>query len=165
MFFLALVSGCNNAQPGVADQPDDVADEPALYGGTWDVPDRDDLDDVDLPPGPEGDGYTLTAAPGMVLYSDPTSRTPLSAAAECGALVLACVEPEIRNVRGCLQNVEACPDDRPWESDNDLCCPSSCEATYLEARTDGLDEPDAITAALFGESPCSPGLADMRETR
>jgi hypothetical protein len=138
-----------------ATEPSGLVEEP-LYGGTWDPPTREMLADVALPLDGDGD---MVLMPGSTvgIIVDLEDRTPVTAAAECAALVTSCLDPQ-RNVLGCLQNVQVCDNDEPWLGDDPFCCPSACEDRYIELREDGREEADALTTALFGDAPCTPGL-------
>ncbi len=162
---LLLLAGCPDEPAPPPDDDDDTPTsgvEASLYSGDWSIPDRSAFTTIELPPGPDGTGYTVVQTPQGTLVMDPSRRTPLSAAAECGALVVACYEPGVRTRRGCFDNVAVCPDDTPWDGDEPYCCPASCAALYVQHREAGLNEPDAVVATLLGEEPCSPGLADWR---
>ena len=138
--------------------------EDSLYSGDWAVPDRSAFDVLELPPGPGGAGYSLVRTPDTSLIMDPERRTPLSAAAECVALIVACYEPGVRTRRGCFDNVAVCPDDTPWDGDEPYCCPASCAAIYVQHRNAGLNQPDAVVATVLRDGSCAPGLDDWRRS-
>ena len=121
----------------------------------------EELKDIDLPPGPDGTGYTLMATNDGFLVADPEDRTPISAAAECTALILACVEPNVRNLRGCFEAAPVCSSDTPWTGDDTMCCHKSCADRYVELREDGLDEAAAAITAIHGPEACSPGVDEL----
>ncbi len=144
---------------GVPDggSPRDLGEDP-VYSGSFEEPRREWLQGLGLPPGPGGTGYALFDLPIGTMIIDPDDRGPVSAAAECAAMVLACWEPDLRNYAGCLGHIRHCPDDRPWESDGPLCCSSECEPRYQELRRQGLEPAHALTAAIWDDPSCMPGL-------
>jgi hypothetical protein len=133
---------------------DGVVEDP-VYSGNWDVPVRSDLYSLDLPTNEDGD-YVLVSQGDAQLVANPDDRDAISAAAECGAVVLACLAPD-RNLLGCLQNVPTCDSDTPWTGDG-FCCDASCEDAYVELRLDGAVEADALSGAVFGPNSCMPGV-------
>jgi hypothetical protein len=122
------------------------------------VPDRSVLDTLPLPPGPNGAGFTWLGTADGTLVIDPSRRSPVSAAAECAAFVLACFRPGARNWAGCFEAAPPCPSDTPWLGDGAICCPSACAARYQALRQSGLDGPTAVTRAIWDEPSCIPGL-------
>ena len=125
----------------------------STYSGTWTVPTWDILDDLELPPGPDGTGYMLLPGRGeQALWADPSIRDEVTDAAACSAILLACVSPPERNVLGCLENAPTCP------AGDDFCCPASCSVAYNRARSNGLGESDAAVEAIFGEDSCIEGM-------
>ena len=84
-------------------------DGPSTLEVTWEVPEREMLLGLDIPRTQDG-AYII----GPDQVADPADRTPLSAAAECGAAVLACYEPaEGRDIEACLGAVPTCDTDTP----------------------------------------------------
>lgn len=136
---------------------DGTVEEP-LYSGEWDTPQREQLYSMDLPTNEDGD-YVLITQGDAQLVANPDDRDAISAAAECGAVVLACLSPE-RNILGCLQNVPVCDSDEPWTGDG-FCCDASCEDAYVDLRLDGAVEADALTRAIFGTDSCMPGFTEL----
>jgi hypothetical protein len=134
----------------------DTPTEP--YSGDWEVPKREQLLDLDLPPNPNGPGYVIGGDHGGLLIADPANRTPLSAAGECAALVVACYAPDERSIGGCLQNVPVCDTDTPWEGDDVLCCAEACTDAFYAGVDEGESDVDAFIGAVFGPQSCSPGL-------
>ncbi|MBI2892126.1 MAG: hypothetical protein HYY06_01140 [Deltaproteobacteria bacterium] len=132
--------------------------EEPVFSGTFEEPDRRWLRDLDLPPGPDGVGYSMFEMPIGTMILDPDDRGPITAAGECAALILACWDPDLRNYAGCLQNVRQCPDDRPWEGDRPFCCPTACEPRYQDLRRQGLDAAHALTAAIWDDPSCMPAM-------
>lgn len=135
------------------------AGEEPLFDGTFPAPDRRALDTLPLPPGPNGTGFTWLATADGAIVIDPARRTPVSAAAECAAFVVACYRAGVRNWAGCFDNAPPCPSDTPFLEDGVLCCPSACATRYQELRQSGLDGPRAVTRAIWGAPSCIPGLA------
>ncbi len=139
---LFLLSACSNHEV-----------EAPIYSGEWDKPTWDMLDDLGLPSGPDGQGYTVLPGPdGQELWADTSLRDETTEAAACGALVLACVNPPERNVLGCLQNIPICPED-------EICCPQACEEQYVQERRSGKEPAESIVDAIWGEDSCMPGWA------
>jgi hypothetical protein len=134
--------------------------EEAQYEGDWDVPQRSDLDDLDLPPGPDGTGYTLIEGTHGPIWADLETADPVTGAGECAALLMACVDPGQRNIRGCLENVRPCETDSPW-TEAEYCCPSDCADRYVTLRGAGYAEPEAVTLAIWGDESCAVGLDDF----
>jgi hypothetical protein len=89
---------------------------------------------------------------------DPAARTPVSAAAECAALVVACFRPGVRNWAGCFESVRVCPTATPWEGNDPMCCPASCAVRFQELRRTGVAGPLAATASIWRAPSCMPGL-------
>jgi hypothetical protein len=138
-------------------------DEP-LYSGTYTEPSRDVLETLPLPPAPDGSGFAVLATPTGTFAIDPAARTPVSAAAECAALVLSCFRANVRNWAGCFESVRVCPTDAPWEGNEPVCCPAGCAVRFQELRRAGLGGPAAATAAIWRAPSCVPGLgATARE--
>jgi len=160
------LSGCPETPPNEPPTPAAEVEEP-VFSGTFEVPSRADFANPSLPVGPEGYGYTMVALPGTIqLWHDNTARTPFTAAGECLALVAQCLEPEVRNVRGCFENAPVCSTDAPWEPpDESFCCPSGCANRYVELRAAGLTVPKATSGALLNEGSCMPGLDAWRKQR
>lgn len=161
MFLLAFLS-CSD-DPTVP-EPTLTGVEGPLYSGEWTLPDRSGLEGAELPVGPDGSGYTLLETHEGILWADIDHRDAVTAASECAAVVVACVEVDQRNLHGCLLNVPICETDTPWVGET-MCCPSACTDRYRELRELGQEPIDAFIAALY-ESPgsCMPGLdEDMAE--
>jgi len=83
---------------------------------------------------------------------------PVFAAGACGGLLIACVEPGVRNTRGCLENVAVCETEEPWNEE--FCCPAGCMDIYIAHRKEGLGEIEASAEAIFGDEGCIPGMAE-----
>lgn len=127
--------------------------EEPIYSGEWEKPSWEMLDELGLPPEPDGLGYTLLPGPdGQDLWVDTSLRDENTDAAACGALVLACVNPPERNVLGCLQNIPICPED-------EICCPRACEEQYVQERRTGKAPAESIVEAIWGENSCMPEWA------
>lgn len=133
-------------------------DGPSTLEVTWEVPEREMLLGLDIPRTQDG-AYII----GPDQVADPADRTPLSAAAECGAAVLACYEPaQGRDIEACLGAVPTCDTDTPWHGEQPLCCAATCSDAFEEGVQAGLEQEQAMVEALFGEASCAPGLADWR---
>jgi hypothetical protein len=133
-------------------------EEPKFSGIIPRIPDRGILDALSLPPAPDGRGYSWVGVGEGTLTFDPTRRTPVSAAAECAAIVLRCFDATSRNWAGCFEAVPVCSTDEPWIGDDPMCCPSACASRYQALRKQGLDGPGAFTAAIWDEPSCVPEL-------
>jgi hypothetical protein len=144
---------CRDPAPACA-----VAPELPVYSGGFPVPDRTPLLGPPLPPAPSGRGFALLTLPDGVLTWDPADRTPLSAAAECASVMLACVAPPARNWAGCFASVPRCRSRTPWHGDDPMCCPASCAATYQALRQRGLSSALAFTTAIWGPGSCMPAV-------
>lgn len=129
-----------------------------LYSGDWDAPRRDELLDLDLPANPDGPGYVIGGDHGGLLIADPANRSPLSAAGECAALVVACYSPDERSIGGCLQAAPVCDTETPWEGDDPLCCAAACTDAFYAGVDAGKTDEVALIDAVFGPPSCSPGL-------
>lgn len=136
----------------------DRAPEVPIFSGTFPLPDRRELEALPLPPGPDGRGFTLFALPDGVFHFDPAARSPVSAAAECAAAVLACYDPALRNWAGCFAAVPRCETRTPWVGDDPMCCATACGERYQEGRRRGLDGPRAFAAAIWNAPSCMPEL-------
>lgn len=159
-----LLSGCPETPPSEPSTPAVEVEEP-VFSGTFEVPSRADFTNPGLPVGPEGYGYSLGSPNGLIEYwYDDTERNPKTAAGECLALIIQCVEPGVRNVRGCFENAPACSTDAPWEApDEAFCCPAGCADRYVELLATGLSIPKATSAALLTEGSCMPGFDAWRK--
>lgn len=135
-----------------------VLPEVPKFAGSFELPDRKELQSLDLPPGPKGTGYTLGALPDGVVWMDPTLRTAVTAAAECAGAMLACYEPSVRNYAGCFASVPVCSNDTPWTSEGPACCAAACATRYQQLRREGRDDPTAMVAAIFEKPSCMPGV-------
>ena len=133
--------------------------EPPLFSGEFDAPSYEGLESLDLPPGPEGRGFTYSPAVSGTLWVDTELRDSVTAAGACAALIVACVSPEERNIHGCLLNTATCETDTPWNEEP--CCPSTCLEAYRERRENGLEEIPAFSQAIFSVDGCIPGLAEI----
>lgn len=132
--------------------------DPPLFSGSFTPPNRSDLATIPLPPMVGRPGIALITVPFGTLYFDPAERTPVSAAAECAAVVLSCYQPGERNWAGCLANVPQCADNTPWVGNSPMCCASACSARYQELRVAGEVGPAAFVKAIFRAPSCMPGL-------
>jgi len=166
LFALACNNGCAN--PDSSEPPNDDTgisstwdeDDPSFYNTAWEVPDRSLLDDLALPPAPDGNGYLYNSGPDGDLVIRPADRTPISAAAECATVVLACHEVGVRSTAGCLANVPVCGDE-PWTGDDPMCCASACPAAFAQHRDAGLEVPEALATSLVRVPSCAPGVDDV----
>jgi hypothetical protein len=145
---------CRTPSPACA-----VVPELPVYSGGFPVPERAPLLAPPLPPAPGGRGFALLTLPDGALAWDPADRTPLSAAAECASVMLACVAPPARNFAGCLASVPRCRSRTPWRDDGPMCCPAACAARYQALRQQGLGGAHAFTAAIWGPASCMPEVS------
>lgn len=163
-----LMAGCDGSssvatQPPPAPEPPPPVTGPSLvetpvFSGSFDLPDRQILKQLGLPPGPDGRGFALLTLNDGVYGFDPDDRTPVSAAAECAAGVLSCFHPQLRNYAGCFANVPVCSTDTPWTSDGPACCAAACGGRYQDLLREGRDPPSAMTAAIYEKPSCMPGV-------
>lgn len=137
----------------------DAPPELPRFSGEFPMPDRRGLDQTPLPPGPNGQGFMLLELPDGAFFFDPAARSPVSAAAECATVVLACFHPTLRNWAGCFASVPACETDTPWVGDHAMCCPAACAERYQVLRAAGRSEPEAFAAAIWETPSCMPALA------
>jgi hypothetical protein len=139
-----------------ADADADADEDTPIYSGTWTAPTAADVEGADLPANPDGPGYQLIASADVSLAADPARRDPVTAAAGCLSLMLACYAPGVRNLPGCFLNVPACTTAEPW-TEAALCCAPACAARYAELRTAGQDPASAAALAIAGAGSCMPG--------
>ncbi len=166
MFFLTVLACTGDPGPDPvegdadtdtdSDSDTDVGEDIPRYSGTWEVPSQEDLKDLPLAPAEDGDGYTLIEGPEASLVSRIDQHTPVSAAADCAALIIACYSPGERNFPGCFENVVQCSTETPWEGEG-FCCAPGCAGRYAELRADGLEPPDAAARAILDQGSCMPG--------
>jgi hypothetical protein len=135
-----------------------IAPEAPIFSGRFTLPDRRALETAPLPPGPGGRGFVLLQEADGIFYFDPAARSPISAAAECAAAVLACYDPALRNRAGCFAGVPTCATDTPWVGDHPMCCARACGERYQERRREGMDGPHAFAAAVWAAPSCMPGF-------
>jgi hypothetical protein len=136
-----------------------VVIEPPLFSGSFTAPDRAVLANLPLPPMVGRPGIALLVLRDATLYFDPAERTPVSAAAECAAVVLSCYTPAERNLAGCFANVPQCATSTPWVGNDPMCCPSACLARYQELLVAGESGPVAFAKSIFRAPSCMPGVA------
>jgi hypothetical protein len=137
----------------------DVPPELPRFSGEFPMPDRRGLDETPLPPGPNGQGFMLLELPDGTFSFDPAARSPVSGAAECATVVLACFHPTLRNWAGCFASVPECETDTPWVGDHAMCCSAGCGERYQELRASGRSDPEAFGAAIWEAPSCMPALA------
>ncbi|HJN77109.1 MAG TPA: hypothetical protein QGF58_24510 [Myxococcota bacterium] len=136
--------------------------EEVVYEGDWTEPTWDFLEGLELPEGDEG--LVLAQTDGVELILDPDKRDPAVSAAQCLTTVMVCHDPELRNIRGCLENVPHCETRTPWEDGSPWCCPEECVDAYLELRAAGESEIDALTDAIYTvPGSCAYGFDDHVE--
>ncbi len=165
---LIVLAACPATGPGDTDPTPEPTPEPTpdgpeepLFSGDFEAPDWTALDSLELPPGPDGVGYTLVSTPEATLVIDPERRDANAAAGACVALLISCWSDGERNLPGCLDNVNHCATDRPWEEGPALCCPAACADRYRDLRTDGRREPEAIVEAIWERPSCVPGMDEL----
>ena len=138
--------------------------EPSIFSGPFSVAMPSALEDLPLPIDPDDGGFTYVQTPAVSLVAHPEAATPVSAATGCISLVLSCYDDELRNVRGCLENVDQCTTEEPWEDGADAwCCPTACTDRYLELRAAGSDPSQALSTALLRPGSCMNGIDAMWE--
>lgn len=129
--------------------------EVPLLEGEWERPAWDDLEELELPPGPDGEGYVLVETPEVVVWADIDGiefEEPLTVATGCSASVIACYQPGQRNLSGCLGDTPVCEDGLT------PCCPRRCATDYQEALR-RLEEPArAFMDTVWGTNSCVEGL-------
>jgi hypothetical protein len=161
---VAAAPGCpqvTDSQPTPDDtgEPTPWEEDDGAFSGSFEEPNRDHLWNTALPPGPDGTGFLMIESSEGSLVFHPDRRQPISAAAGCAALVLACYEPGVRGFLGCLENVRTCPDDTPWDDDTPLfCCAEACADRHRELTAAGADPPDAAVNAILSSPSCMPGV-------
>jgi hypothetical protein len=127
--------------------------------GSFPSPEREVLESTtDFPPAPGAQGFQLLPLPDGLLGFDPFTRTPITAAAECAAAVLACFSPGERNWAGCFVAVPACTSERPFEDDGPACCAAGCVDRFQALLREGRDAPTAFAAAIYESPSCMPGV-------
>lgn len=129
--------------------------------GTFPTLDRSKLSDSPLPRAADGSIVILQLPDGDLQFDPTRPRTPVSAAAECAASVLACLAPPERNLAGCLVGVPTCPSDTPWQDDGPMCCPAACAERYQELLATGSLGPVAFTRAIWEAPACIPSLEGL----
>lgn len=172
LLLFACKNGCSPTPPSGLDDTGKVSiplgdsttwdhDDPDFYSGDWEMPDRAEiLAQAELLP-PSADGGALVHSDetgSLVLYPD--SRTPLTAAAGCAAVVMACWDPDQRSIAACLAHAPACSTEDPW-NDDALCCDDACLPRYLELREQGMKMTLALPRAVFDHGSCMPGVDDF----
>ena len=159
---MLLLAGCpDEVAPPDPDPPAGPYSDDSMYSGSFEEPSENDLTTPSLPPAPGGGFLLMQTSEGRLTY-DPELRTPVTAAAGCAALLVACYEPGVRGFLGCLENVRDCDDDTPWDDEGpEYCCESSaCPARYRELRDSGLDAARAAVDAILAQPSCMPGVDD-----
>lgn len=139
------------------DRSSETPYEPEEFSGNFTPPSSTPIDNLPLPPAPDGNGYSLLQAGDATLVLRPTPRSPLSVAQGCLGLLRACYEPGIRNMAGCFANVPPCNTETPWLEDS-TCCPRACGARYQTLRSEGKSDIVASGEALLRSPSCVPGL-------
>ncbi len=125
--------------------------------GTFVLPERRVLETTtDFPPAPSGRGFMLLPLPDGVLGFDPFTRTPVTAAAECAAAVLACYAPGERNWAGCFVAVPGCSSDAA--ADAPMCCAPGCLDRFQALLREGRDGASAFAGAIYEAPSCMPGV-------
>lgn len=152
VFFACLLMGCG------ADCGGGGKIEDPLFEGSFETPTVAGLNSLDLPPGPEGHGYSISPTPLGMMWADVELKDSVTAAGACAALIVACVSPDERNIHGCFLNTATCATETPWNEE--LCCPTACLDAYRERRESGLNEVSAFSGAVFDLDGCIPGMSD-----
>ena len=169
---LVLALACNNGcssppaelDTGILDTASLDHDDLTLYSGDWSIPDPEETMAVleALPPASDGAGYQLLNAPDGEFVLRPEQKGPLTGAAGCAALFMACWDPQHRSAAACFAKVPVCTTDEPWLEDA-YCCPTSCGARFAELRAQGLRVTRAVPETLFLQGSCVPGIDEMLE--
>lgn len=126
--------------------------------GTFGAPDRTALEQLPLPPFPNGRGVVMVRLRDGDFGFDPEARTPVSAAAECAAAMLDCYDEALRNVPGCFAAVPTCRSATPWKGQGPMCCAARCGERYQELLRAGRPVPLAFSGAIWDAPSCMPGL-------
>ena len=92
---------------------------------------------------------------GADLSYDGALADPVTAYADCSALVLACLEGG-KDFDACVPATPSCATTEPWTEAP--CCPSACKDAYTTARGSGGDAFDAFMAVFVTDGSCFPGL-------
>jgi hypothetical protein len=160
LMLVSLLAACGGG--GVAMTPSGKVIDPPIFSGTFELPARTQLATAPYPDAGDGVHHLVFPTQDGPLAFDPKLRTPITAASECAAAVLACYAPGQRNWPGCLLHVPVCRTATPWVGDDPMCCPAACAPRYQELRAAGEDGPSAFTHAVFGKPSCTPGLAEFQ---
>ena len=138
-----------------------VTPEAPRLEGAFPALDRSALARTTLPRAADGSAVALALPDGDLVVDVAAPRTPISAAAECSAALLACFAPPARNVAGCFAGVPVCASDTPWQTDGPMCCPAGCADRYQELRRAGQSGPEAFARAIWESPSCMPGFAGL----
>ncbi len=93
---------------------------------------------------------------GVDLSYDATLADPVTAYADCSALVLACMEGASPDFDACISATPTCASSEPWKESS--CCPAACKEGYSTARGKGEVGFDAFMAVFVTDTSCFPGL-------
>lgn len=93
---------------------------------------------------------------GVDLSYDATLADPVTAYADCSALVLACIENGAADFDACVPATTTCATTEPWREG--ACCPSACKDAFSAARGKGEVGFDAFMAVFVTDTSCFPGL-------
>lgn len=93
---------------------------------------------------------------GVDLSYDATLADPVTAYADCSALVLACVDSGSSDFDACVPATTTCASAEPWKEE--ACCPAACKDAYAAARGKGEVGFDAFMAVFVTDTSCFPGL-------
>ncbi len=91
-------------------------------------------------------------------YLVPREPDPLTALADCTAMVLRCVDRRLQghSLDACVVSTPACQTDLPWTEPT--CCPAACVEAYERHRIAGAAPIQAFRAAFHARPRCMPGL-------
>lgn len=145
---LGPLPGCTDDDPPPADDDDDDAPTPGPPDDTW---------MEELPPSFLGDQSDIHGGLGIVF--DPDLRDPVTAMADCGALISACLEETQGDFDACVLGVAVCRTDSPWTEEGP-CCPDACVAQFRAARDGGQTGFDAYVRTWALDGSCFPGVPE-----
>ncbi|MCB9761198.1 MAG: hypothetical protein H6739_15260 [Alphaproteobacteria bacterium] len=145
MSLLILLIACNGKAP-----------DPATETGPDRVPDPPDDGWMAQVPDAAWAETTPAAHGGTSTHFDPELRDAVTAYADCGAELAACLETTQGDFAACMGSVPICQTDTPWTEGP--CCPAACEDAFNEKVAAGMSAFDAYARTIVLEPDCFPGL-------